>query len=584
MAARGSIQLGLLGPLAAWRDGAALPLGGSKQRAVLGVLALESGRTVTTDTLIDALWPDEAPGRPQTAIQGYVSQLRKTLGPETIATDANGYRLDLAPGQLDSAEFERRLGAASKLAPPERAAELAAALELWRGPALADFAYESWAQAEIARLEELRLAALEARNDAELECGRGAELVGELEALVREHPLRERLRGQLMLALYRAGRQAEALDAYAAARAALVDELGIDPGPELQALHHAILNQDDELVATAPVTPTVRLPVPPTPLLGREEDLDRLARLLGADGTRLVALTGPGGMGKTRLAIQAAADLAGSFPDGVWFVELAALREPEHVLPAIAATIGAAGDPAVHIGAQRLLLVLDNFEQVIGAAPSLSPLLSGCPNLVVLVTSRERLHLAGEVEVALQPLDPEIAAKLFAERAGRLGVEVDAEADEVGELCARLDGLPLAIELAAARTKLFAPEDLLARLGSRLDLLGAGPHDAPERHRTLAATIDWSHALLNDDERDLFEGLAVFAAAFELADVEAVFPADLETLAALVDKSLLVRRPGGQGRVRDARDRPRVRARPARGASRRRTRSGGDTPSTSSRW
>ena len=357
--------------------------------------------------------------------------------------------------------------------------------------------------------------------------------------------MRERLRGQLMLALYRAGRQAESLDAYAAARAALVDELGIDPGPELQALHRSILNQDDELAAGAPVAPTVRLPVPPTPLLGRDEDRDRLVRLLGGDGERLVTVTGPGGMGKTRLAIQTAADLAGSFPDGVWFVELAALREPEHVLPAVAATIGAAADPAEHVGGQRLLLVLDNFEQVIGAAPSLSPLLSACPNLALLVTSRERLHLAGEIELALKPLEPEIAAELFAERAGRLGVDVDPDADEVGELCARLDGLPLAIELAAARTKLFAPQDLLARLGSRLDLLGAGPQDAPERHRTLAATIDWSHALLNDDERDLFEGLAVFAGALDLADVEGVFPADLETLAALVDKSLLVRRPGG---------------------------------------
>ena len=247
------IQLGLLGPLVAWRDGVALPLGGSKQRAVLTLMTLERGRTVTTDTLIEALWAGQAPGRPQTAIQGYVSQLRKTLGPETIATEANGYRLDLTPEQLDSSEFERRLAASPKLAPSERAAELIATLALWRGPALADFAYETWAQSEIARLDELRLAAIEARLDAELECGRAAELVGELEALVREQPLRERLRGQLMLALYRAGRQAEALDAYAAARTALVDELGIDPGPELQALHHSILNQDEALAAASRV-------------------------------------------------------------------------------------------------------------------------------------------------------------------------------------------------------------------------------------------------------------------------------------------------------------------------------------------
>ena len=549
MAAGGGIELGILGPLAAWRDGVELPLGGSKQRAVLALLALERGRTVSTDALIEALWPEQPPGRPHTAIQGYVSHLRKVLGPESISTDANGYRLDLGADALDAAEFEHRLAGASGPDPRRRASELAAALALWRGSALAEFTYDSWAQAEIGRLAELRLAAIEARVDADLECGRTAELVGELEGLVQEHPTRERLRRQLMLALYRAGRQADALDAYAAARTALVEELGIDPGPELQDLQRAILKQDESLAAPALVAaPTVRLPMSPTPFLGREPERARLLRLLGGDGERLVTITGPGGMGKTRLAIRAAADLADFFAGGVWFVELASLREPEHVVPAIAATLDASGDLAVRIGDQRLLLVLDNFEQVLGAALPVSGLLDACPGVSLLVTSRERLHLADEVEVSLPPLEPSDAADLFAERAGRLGVELDPDAGEIGELCARLDGLPLAIELAAARTKLFAPADLLARLGDRLDLLGAGPQDVPARHRTLPATIEWSYELLAESERDLFEGLAVFAGSFDIADVEAVVPCELETLGALVDKNLVVRRSDGPGR------------------------------------
>ena len=542
MTADERIRIGLLGPLTAHRGEATLLLGGSKQRAVLALLALERGRSVPTDTLIDALWVKDPPGRPQTAIQGYVSQLRKALGQDAIVTDLSGYRLGYPAAVLDSVEFEDLLSVAERLLPAAKAAKLAEALGLWRGPVLADFSYESWAQAEIARLEDLRLAALESRLDAELECGRAGELVGELEALVQGHPLRERLRGQLMLALYRAGRQADALEAYTAARSALVDELGIDPGPELQELHRSILNQDAALAAEAPVVPTIRLPLPATPLVGRDEEMAGLMLALAKDGVRLVTVTGPGGIGKTRLAIEAAANLAPAFPDGVWFVELAALREPVHVLPAIAAILDADGDLVTHIGASQMLLVLDNFEQVLEGAVALAEVCSRCPNVRVLATSRERLHLSGEVEVVLQPLEPGHAAALFAERAGRLGIEVDPEAEEVGELCKRLDGLPLAIELAAARARLFTPRELLERLGNQLELLSAGPLDAPKRHRTLAATIEWSYALLNDGERELFEGLAVFAGPFDLADVEAVLPTDLETLAGLVDKSLLVRR------------------------------------------
>ena len=548
MAADEGIQVGVLGPLTAHRGEATLSLGGSKQRAVLAALAVERGRSVPTDALIEALWPDKPPGRPQTAIQGYVSHLRKALGQEAIGTDANGYRLALVAETLDSHRFERMVSAAASLEPHGRAAKLAEALKLWRGRALADFTYEPWAQAEIARLEALRLAALENRLDADLECGRDADLVGELESLVREHPLRERFRGQLMLALYRAGRQADALEAYSAARSALVDELGIDPGPDLQELHRSILNQDAALASEDLVVPTVRLPVPPTPLVGRDKEKAKLTRALAEDGVRLVTLTGPGGVGKTRLAIEIATYLAPAFLDGIWFIELAPLREPEHVLPAITSTLGADGDLATHIGARRMLLVLDNFEQVLSGAAALAPVLSGCPHVSILATSRERLHLAGEVEVVVEPLQLSDASQLFTERARRLGVELDPDASEIGEVCERLDHLPLAIELAAARTRLFSPKELLARLGNELELLSAGPLDAPERHRTLAATIEWSYALLNDSERELLEGLAVFCGSFDLADAEAVLPTDPGTLAGLIDKSLVVRRSGDVGR------------------------------------
>ena len=272
MAAGGGIELGILGPLAAWRDGGALPLGGAKQRAVLGFLALAAGRSVSTDALIEALWPGRAPGRPQTAIQGYVSHLRKVLGTDAIVTEANGYRLDLSLVRIDGTDFEERLARAPELAPPARAAELGTALDLWRGAPLAEFTYDAWAEPEIARLEELRVGALEARIDADLACGRGAELVPELEALVREQPLRERLRGQLMLALYRDGRQADALEAYAAARTVLRDELGLEPGPELQALQRSILNQDVEPAPVAPAAAASRAST--ARLLGRDAEIE----------------------------------------------------------------------------------------------------------------------------------------------------------------------------------------------------------------------------------------------------------------------------------------------------------------------
>jgi predicted ATPase/class 3 adenylate cyclase len=297
-------------------------------------------------------------------------------------------------------------------------------------------------------------------------------------------------------------------------------QLGNDEYPPLTSLHQT------------------NLPVPATPFLGREVELAELAALLTRDDVRLVTLTGPGGTGKTRLALHAAAAAADAFPGGVWWVTLAALRDPALMLESAAQALGASGDLAEHIGDTRLLLLLDNFEHLTSAAADLAPLMSRCPNLTLLVTSREPLHVGGEHEYAVDPLAPAEAVELFLTRA--VAVKHDFVADgEVAAICERLDHLPLAIELAAARVKVLSPAALLERLEQRLPLLAGGTRDAPERQRTLRATIEWSHELLTPDEQRLFARLAVFRGGCTLEAGEAVADADLDTLQSLVDKSLV---------------------------------------------
>jgi predicted ATPase/class 3 adenylate cyclase len=287
------------------------------------------------------------------------------------------------------------------------------------------------------------------------------------------------------------------------------------------------------------------LPVPATPFLGREAEVGELTALLTRDGVRLVTLTGPGGTGKTRLALAAAGASADAFPTGVWWVPLAALRDPGLVLPSAASTLGASGDLAEHIGDKRMLILFDNFEHLTDAAAGLAPLLAACPNVTLLVTSREPLHLAGEHEYAVDPLAPSEAVELFLTRA--VAARRDFTADgEVAQICERLDHLPLAIELAAARVKVLSPQALLERLEQRLPLLAGGARDLPERQRTLRATIEWSHELLTDDEQRLFAGLAVFRGGCTLEAAEAVADADLDTLQSLVDKSLVRVRDSGR--------------------------------------
>jgi predicted ATPase/DNA-binding SARP family transcriptional activator len=548
-----TLDFRLLGPLEVWAGGEPMPLGGAKQRATLAVLLVHANEPVSTDWLIDALWGERQPGTAKTALQGYITGLRRLLEPsrkkraagEVLVTTPAGYVLQVAEGALDRDRFEalvaqgREALAAGR---PGQAVELCrSALALWRGPALAEFAYDSWAQAEAERLDELRRVSLEERIEAELELGHHAELVGELEALVAEQPLRERPRRLLMLALYRAGRQADALAAYQDARGALVEELGIDPSSELRELQAAILRQDTGLsVPAPPARPPTNLPSLPTPLVGREHELAELEALFRRAEVRLVTLTGPGGTGKTRLALQAAEvlHLQGAYPDGVILVDLQAVRDPSLVLMTTAQALGATEDLSAHIADRQLLLLLDNFEQIVEAASGLGELLTMCPGLDLLVTSRESLHLSGEYEFPVQPLPETDAVTLFEQRARAVRPDFAANGS-VAEICRRLDGLPLAVELAAARVRVLSPERILERLEHRLDLLTGGARDAPERQRTLEGTISWSYELLNPAEQQLFRRLGVFAGGCTLEEAEEVCAADLDTLSSLVEQSLL---------------------------------------------
>lgn len=585
------------------RDGSRpLAVGGGKQRAVLALLLLEANRVVSTDRLIEDLWPQRPPGKPHTAVQGYVSDLRKLLEPEhasgapfqVLVTEGSGYAIRLDADQLDVLRFERLLAEGRGDLVDGRsdaaATRLREALSLWRGPAVAEFTYEAWAQGAIARLEELRLACLEERIEADLALGRHAELVGELEALVNEHPLRERMRGQLMLALYRAGRQAEALEAYQDARRALVDELGIDPTPHLQVLEKKILRQDASLAEpvherTSVHRPAVRavravratsMPRPPTPLIGRKRELAELQALLTRPDVRLLTLTGPGGSGKTRLALALAEQALPNFRDGAVFVELASIRDPALVVATVGQALGLreGGDEPFSdllqsfLRERALLLCLDNFEQLLEAGPSLAELLEA-PELKLLVTSRERLHLQAEHEYSLEPLSvPAVEAdldldalsqveaiSLFLARAQAVQPQFrlsDDNAPSIAEICRRLDGLPLALELAAARLKLLSPDAMLRWLERGLEVLTGGAHDLPLRQQTLRATIDWSYGLLDEEERQLLWRLGVFADSCTLEAAEAICRAQLHSLSSLVDKSLLRQRAGVGGQQRFA--------------------------------
>ena len=722
----------MLGRFEVEADGVDLTPPRRQHRALLALLLLHANEVVSTDDCVEALWGDRPPETAQTALHGHVSALRKRLGPERIETQDPGYLLRLADEDtVDIRRFERLAAEPPADGRVARLEQLRKALALFGGEPLADFRYEGFASQEAARLEELRLVVLEEEIQTELELGCHEEVVLELERLIVEHPLREGLRAQLMLALYRAGRQADALQAFQDARGVLHDDLGLDPGPALQRLEQQILNQDPELAAPDAFAPArhpaaatkpsgivtfllteaegparelvrtvvgqhggfelktdgdsvlvafarardaiaaavgseratrsagrlriginsaeaiatdagytglgvrgaesiwtaahpgqillsqttrdllretpldttevldlgehrltdltaaqrlfqlvvadlegdfppprsletrrTNLPLQPTPLVGREREIREVAELLRGREPRVVTLTGTGGTGKTRLAAQVAAELLDAFPDGVFFVSLAPLANPGLVLPTVAQTLGVpeSGDDvgealARHLRARQLLLVLDNFEHVLESAPDV--IASTTSTVRLLATSRVPLHLATERVYQVSPLEtPERtddverllqreSVALFASRArsARSEFAVTVEnAQPVAEICQALGGLPLALELAATRVGVLPPAALLERLEHPLKLLKGGARDAPERQRTMRATIDWSFELLEPQEQHLFLRFAVFTGGWTLEAAENVCGDNVDVvdgLASLAESGLI---------------------------------------------
>ncbi|MEU0954743.1 BTAD domain-containing putative transcriptional regulator [Streptomyces niveus] len=582
------MRFGVLGPLAVWTaDGDPVPIPGAKVRALLAHLLVSPGRAVSVGRLVDGLWGAALPDDPGNTLQGKASQLRRALeraepgGRDLVVSGAgvSGYLLRSGPGAVDAERFTALLDRARAEAVPRTKADLLSeALGLWRGEAFADFAGEPFALAEIGRLEEARLTALEEQAEIRLTLGGHAELAGELGGLVAAHPLRERLRAVHLRALYGAGRQTEALDSFEDLRRRLSDELGLEPGRELVSLQQAVLRQDFTLTEpSGPDTVRTNLPTPITEIVGRNEATSAVRELLTV--SRLVTLTGPGGVGKTRLAVEVGRRCAEAYPDGVWLVELAALapapgpRADPDVVNAVAEAVmrvlgiqeagsaggggGAAGplsSPARRLSGalrdRRLLLFLDNCEHVVDPVAELTAtLLPNAPELTVLTTSQEPLGISGEQVWAVPPLPLPSAVALFTARAGRgtsTHTGTDGEA-AVTEVCRRLDGIPLALELAASRVRTIGVHGLVARLDDRFELLAVGPRNAPDRQRTLRAVIDWSWGLLTAPERVVLRRLAVHSGSCALEAAETVCsgddvrPADvMELLARLVDRSLVV--------------------------------------------
>ena len=566
------MRIGLLGELQVLDDGGRdIVVTGAKLRALLVMLALQSGRAVPADQLVDGLWGPESSAAARNGLQGLVSKLRRALGsPDLVATRGGGYALEIPPDAVDVHRFEQLVAAGRGSAADgdlTTAIKLLADAELlWRGVALAEFAYEEFASNEVTRISELRLAALEERLDIELQLGRHRVVIGELEALVAIHPLRERLRGLLMIALYRAGRQADALRIFQEGRRILGEELGLDPGPELRRLEAAILAQDPSLDATTTAgsptaTPTesrATVPESLTALVGRDDQVDELTRTF--DDHRFVTLVGPGGVGKTRLALEVARAQSARLSYGACLVELAHVGDPEGVTAAIASALELPNPNRIAemIGTRDLLILLDNCEHVITTAAEIAEdLLRRCPGLRLLATSREGLRVSGEIIWPVPPLHVDHAVELFFERARSAGATLAMSPEVravISDICVRLDGLPLAIELAAARTRAFPIQQIASRLNDRFRLLTGGSRTALPRQQTLRAVVDWSYELLFEDEQRVFERLSVFLGGCDLATAEAVCAdktidaADLgDIIQTLVDKSLVVAVPAGDG-------------------------------------
>ncbi len=551
-------------------DGVLADVPGPRLRALLIALALEPGRLVPRATLVDWIWGERPPSDAVNALQRLVSRLRKALPDGSVQGQTGGYRLTVEPGAVDAVRFERLLGQARSGEDPGRVLLLREAVALWRGPAMHDVGLQESAafDAAVTRLEMLRLTALEDRFEAEVSVGHGARLVAELTDAVAANPLRERLVAALMRAHVAAGRDTEALLAYQRAREALADELGVDPSPELSALHGALLRGELGRREAARKT-NVRAEL--TSFVGRDADV-AVARELIAEH-RLTTLIGPGGAGKTRLATETARSLLGDLPDGAWLVELASIGADGDValstldgLGLRDALLGETPDADLTdrliaaVRGREALLILDNCEHVIeSAAVFADRVLGECPRLRILATSREPLGITGEALWLVEPLalpagdaglgeiESSPAVQLLRDRAGAVRKDLVVDAETMVRVCRALDGMPLAIELAAARLRTMSLDQLASRLHDRFRLLTGGSRTALPRHKTLRAVVDWSWELLADAERMVLRRLAVFSGGASLDAAERVCAGDaveqehvLELLTSLAEKSLLL--------------------------------------------
>lgn len=608
------MQFGVLGPLAVWTaDGEPVEIPERKVRALLANLLVHHGRPVSAKQLIDDLWGDHLPADPAAALRTKVSQLRRALdaaepgGRGLVVHQQSGYVLEVGADALDAGRFSRLIEHAQGIDDLRTLVTLLSdALSLWRGAPLADFADDQFTWQASIRWQEQRLAAIEERAEALLGLGEHRALTGEMPELILAHPLRERLRSVHMRALYRSGRQSDALASYRDLRTRLVEELGVEPSPELTALQLAILQQDPSLDGPSPSPePSGRrsnLPAPATELIGRDEAIVDVHTLL--ESNRLVTLTGPGGVGKTRLAVAVASQKANAVPGGVWMVELAGLPDADdggvtpnrelisraNVAYAVANVLGIRDDAAlmsdvsadhklagtgdhvdpidrlVHALAERkCLIVLDNCEHVVVPVARLTErLLRAAPGVQILATSREPLRITGEVLWEVPPLgvpgngmtanplavEHSTAVELFVTRAAAAapGFSLDTEtAPWVVTICQRLDGIPLALELAATRVRALGVRELAARLDDRFRVLARGSRDAAARHQTLEAMIDWSWERLTATEQSVLRRLAASADSYDLDAAEHLCAGEdvatedvLEILTDLVDRSLVV--------------------------------------------
>jgi predicted ATPase/DNA-binding SARP family transcriptional activator len=570
-------EVRLLGPVRAVRLGREIALGGPKKRAVLALLLLEAGRVVPTGRLMEELWRGSPPRGAAVTLRSYVSRLRAVLGPDAVLEGGGGgYVITVRSDDVDAGRFERLVAAGQAALDAGEAAaaagRFAEALGLWHGRALADVCEVEALALESARLEELRLAAVEGRIEADIALGRHARVIGDLERLVAEFPVRERLWRLLVLALYRDERQGDALAAYRRARAMLAAELGLEPGEELRRLEQAVLRQE---VPEGRPPSRHNLPAPLTSFVGRDADLARLERLLGE--ARLVTLTGPGGAGKTRLAVEAGTRAIELFPGGVWLADLAGIAGAELVAARVMEALGVRQDHDVpvmealryRLGSAETVLLLDNCEHLLNACAGLADaLLRSSPGLRVLATSREPLGLPGEVTYQVRPLavpseDPDAdlgaatapAVRLFLDRASAARGGSVAEAGLVaaaGRICRKLDGLPLAIELAAARMGTLSAAEIEANLSDRFRFLAYRRPVADPRHQALRAAMDWSYELLSPDERGVLQQLSVFASSLGLAQAAEVcaggdVAAALDVIDRLAGKSLVTAETAADG-------------------------------------